>query len=198
MPADPRTSTDFVAAALDVLAAHGSEGLTVAALCRALHVTKGSFYHHFAGMPAFVTALLAYWETEHSDRLIATSRATADPLDRVGVLTDIAVDLPHAAESAIRAWARSNPAVARVQARVDAHRERHLVDAFRELGLGRATATLHARTALALLVGAQHRGPVRPRELRAMFGRLDEALLAELPAADARRVRTVLAAQSRR
>ncbi len=192
MAGEPRTAVDYVVAALDVLADEGSDGLTIAALCRVLQVTKGSFYHHFTGMPAFTTALLAYWESEHSERLIAISVQTPDPVERIGVLTDIAVSLPHAAESAIRAWARSSPEVARVQTRVDRRRERHLVEAFRAIGLEPALATLQARMALALLIGAQHRGPVRPPELRAMFVRLSGAFLADVPAAQRRRLREVL------
>lgn len=193
MPGETRTSTDFVAAALDLLAESGSEGLTIAALCARLQVTKGSFYHHFDGVPAFVTALLEYWETEHSDRLIALSAATPDPIERLGVLTGIALALPHAAESAIRAWARSNAEVAEVQLRVDAHRETHLTDAFRALGISRPVALLQARMALALLVGAQSRPPVSPRELRAMFVRLTDAFLGDLSPADAHRLKAALA-----
>ena len=192
MPVGPRTSTDYVVAALGVLADHGADGLTVAALCGALGTTKGSFYHHFDGMPAFTTALLAYWETEHSERLIATSRATADPVDRVGVLTDIALDLPHAAESAIRAWSRSSAEVALVQGRVDAHREAHLTDAFEELGLSPTYARLQARMAMALLIGAQHRGPVDRAELRTMLERLDAVFVPDLDAVTRRRLSELL------
>jgi AcrR family transcriptional regulator len=193
MPADPLGADDYVRAALDVLAHSGSEGLTIAALCRRLAVTKGSFYHHFDGMPAFTTALLHYWETEHSDRLIATSKAVPDPVERIGVLTDIAVDLPHAAESAIRAWARSNPEVSKAQARVDAHREKHLTDAFRAVGLARADAVLQARLALAVMIGMQARGPFRGTELRAMYAHLNEALADQLSPADSLRLRALLA-----
>jgi AcrR family transcriptional regulator len=193
MAADPRTSQDYVAAALDVLAERGADGLTIAALCRSLGMTKGSFYHHFDGMPAFTTALLAYWEREHSDRLIAVSKQAADPVTRIALLTDIAVSLPHAAESALRSWARSNPEVAAAQTRVDARRERHLVEAFRAVGLDRPTALLQARMAMALLVGAQLRGTVGPRELRAMFVRLNAPLLADVAGPQRRRLRAALA-----
>jgi AcrR family transcriptional regulator len=186
-------ATDYVVAALDVLAETGSEGLTIATLCRRLEVTKGSFYHHFAGMPAFTSALLRYWEREHSERLIAISAQTPDAVERIGVLTDIAVSLPHAAESAIRAWARSSPEVAQVQARVDRRRERHLDEAFRAVGLTPELARLQARMALALLIGAQHRGPVRKPDLRAMFVRLSGAFLADVPGPQRRRLRAVLA-----
>jgi AcrR family transcriptional regulator len=192
MATDPRSATDFVAAALDVLADQGSDGLTIAALCSAVGVTKGSFYHHFDGMPGFVTALLSYWEAEHSERLITISRDTPDPVHRIGVLLEIAVALPHAAESAIRGWARSSPEVAAVQSRVDAGRERHLAEAFRALGLEGPTALLQARMALSLLIGVQLRGPVLAPELRAMFVRLNGAFLPDLPDEQGARLEALL------
>lgn len=50
---------DWFDAAFAVLAEHGPGGLTVPALCERRWVTKGSFYHHFAGLPAFTAALVA-------------------------------------------------------------------------------------------------------------------------------------------
>ena len=74
------TAEDYFREALSILGEHGSDAMTIALLCERLDVTKGSFYHHFGGMPGFVDQLLAFWEREHSDRLIAISRAvTSSP-----------------------------------------------------------------------------------------------------------------------
>lgn len=120
--------------ALAILGEQGSEALTIAVLCEGLDVTKGSFYHHFGSMAGFVANLLAFWEREHSDRLIAMSRAQPDPTLRITTITEIGVNLPHAPESAIRAWGRSNPIVAQAVARVDRRRERHLFESISALG----------------------------------------------------------------
>ncbi|HET8583154.1 MAG TPA: TetR/AcrR family transcriptional regulator, partial [Jatrophihabitans sp.] len=90
------TAEDYYREALAVLGEHGSEAMTIAVLCERLDVTKGSFYHHFGGLPGFVEGLLAYWEREHSDRLIAISKAQPDPSLRIATLTDMGVHLPHA------------------------------------------------------------------------------------------------------
>ncbi len=164
------SAEDYFRAAFDVLGESGSEGLTIAALCQRLEVTKGSFYHHFGGMPGFVTALLAFWESEHSDRLIMMSRQQPDPTLRINGLIELAVGLPHASEAAIRAWARSNPEVAEVTARVDRRRERHISDATVALGIDRPAARLLGRIAMNLLIGAQQREqPVDLKRLRQMF-----------------------------
>jgi AcrR family transcriptional regulator len=158
---------DYYREAFDVLGESGSEALTINVLCERLQVTKGSFYHHFGGMPAFVEALLLFWESEHSDRLIAISKAQPDPTLRIATLIDIAMALPHATEAAIRAWARSNAEVSTVTVRVDRRRERHITDAIVALGLDRPPARLLARMTMNLLVGTQQREqPVDPKRLR--------------------------------
>ena len=174
------TAEDYFREALSVLGEYGSEAMTIAVLCDRLEVTKGSFYHHFGGMPGFVGQLLAYWESEHSERLIAISKAQPDPTLRIMTLTDLAVGLPHGPEAAIRAWGRSNPEVAEVTARVDKRRERHTVDAVAALGLDRARARLFARIAMNVLVGVQQREhPVDLKRLRQMFEELNRVIFAE-------------------
>ncbi len=174
------TPEDYFREALAVLGDYGSDGLTIAVLCERLQITKGSFYHHFGGMPGFVTQLLEYWEREHSERLIKMSKAQHDPTLRVRGLTDLGVQLPHAPEAAIRAWGRSHPEVAEVTARVDRRRERHLVDAVAALGIDRARARLLARIGLTLLIGTQQREhQVDLKRLRAMFEETNKLIFLE-------------------
>ena len=171
---------DYYRAAFDVLGESGSETLTINALCERLQVTKGSFYHHFGSMPAFVDALLLFWEAEHSERLIAISKAQPDPTLRIAALIDIAVSLPHASEAAIRAWARSNAEVNEVTVRVDRKRERHITDAIVALGLDRPPARLLARMTLNLLIGAQQREqPVDLKRLRQSFEEFQKLIFLE-------------------
>ena len=174
------TQEDYYREALAVLGDHGSDGLTIAALCERLRVTKGSFYHHFGGMPGFVTQLLDYWAREHSERLIKISKAQPDPTSRILMLTDMGVHLPHAPEAAIRAWGRSSAEVAEVTARVDRRRERHLSDAITALGIDRARARLLARLGLTVLIGAQQReNPVDLKRLRAIFEETNKLIFIE-------------------
>ena len=174
------TPEDYFREALSVLGEYGSEALTIAILCDRLQVTKGSFYHHFGGMPGFVTQLLGYWEQEHSERLIKLSKAQPDPTLRILTLTDLGVHLPHGPEAAIRAWGRSSQEVAEVTARVDRRRERHLTDAIAALGIDRSRARLLGRIGLTLLVGAQQREhPVDLKRLRAMFEETNKLIFLE-------------------
>ena len=174
------TPEDYFREALAVLGESGSEAMTIAILCDRLDVTKGSFYHHFGGMPGFVSQLLEYWEREHSERLIKISKAQPDPTLRIFTLTEMGVGLPHASEAAIRAWGRSSPEVAEATARVDRRRERHLVEAVSALGIDRTRARVLARIALNVLVGVQQREhPVDLKRLRQMFEEVNKLVFLE-------------------
>ena len=171
---------DYFAEALAILGEHGSQALTINALCERLQVTKGSFYHHFGGLPGFVDQLLAYWEHEHGTRLIALSKALPDPAVRITTMTDMGVNLPHASESAIRAWGRSNPEVAAAVQRVDKRRERHVLDTIAALGVERARARLLARIAVDLLIGMQTREvPPDPKRVRQELEEVQRLVLRE-------------------
>lgn len=174
------SADDYYRVALDVLGEVGSEAMTIAVLCERLDVTKGSFYHHFGGLPGFVDGLLTFWESEHSERLIALSAAQPDPALRFHNLTALGVGLPHASEAAMRAWGRSNPAVAEVVARVDKRRERHVADSMVALGVERPRARLFTRMALNMMIGAQLReSPLDVRKLRLAFEELNRIVFLE-------------------
>ena len=187
------TADDYFREALAVLGEQGSQAMTIASLCERLEVTKGSFYHHFGGMPSFVDQLLAYWEREHSERLIAISRAQPDPTLRIATLTEMAVNLPHASESAIRAWGRSNPDVGEVTARVDKRRERHVVDAIAAIGVDRGRARLLGRIAVDLLIGIQQREvPPDLKRVRQMYEEITKLAMLEADPTLARRARQTI------
>ena len=186
------SADDYFTHALVVLGQHGPEGLTIAALCERLQVTKGSFYHHFGALPGFVDALLLFWESEHSARLIETSTAQPDPALRILTLTDMAIGLPHAPEAAIRAWARSNDLAAQAVGRVDRRRDRAVMDALVVIGIDRVRARMWSRLALSLLIGVQSRERIVDlRRLRQMF---EEVLQVVFTEADPRLAERLIAA----
>lgn len=184
------TADDYFREALVVVGENGSQALTIATMCERLEVTKGSFYHHFGGMPGFVEQLLSYWEAEHSERLIALSRTEPDAGARILRLGDVAVGLPHESEAAIRAWGRSRPDVAVVVARVDKRRERHLSDTIAAVGIARPRARLLARIVLNLLIGTQQREqPVDLKRLRQMLEEYTKLIFLEAELDGANRIR---------
>ncbi len=84
-------------------------------------MTKGSFYHHFSGIDAFVDALLQAWEASFAGIL---ERSTgSDPLRQAEATLAVMAGLPHETEAALRAWALSNASVAAAVRRQDRARE---------------------------------------------------------------------------
>jgi AcrR family transcriptional regulator len=161
---------DYFEVGMDLLAEGGLASVTIANLCERLGVTKGSFYHHFVGGPDFQQRLLAYWAEDRAAQLIEMVEATPNPLDRITMMKHMGVELHHEAESAIRAWARSDPRAAETQRRVDAEREGALTEAFVAAGIPRKKASTLAQIGLAILIGNQQQtSPVDRKRLAVMF-----------------------------
>jgi AcrR family transcriptional regulator len=172
--AESLTRASYFTVALEILASEGPAALTIAELCQRLGVTKGSFYHHFVGRSQFVDALLDYWATEHASRLISISESIADPLERMAVLKNIAITLPHDAEAAIRAWSSQDERVAAVQAEVDQARRDHLRDSYVQAGIAEPRASLLATIAMSVLAGMQQIvRPADPVVVRQIFEQLE-------------------------
>jgi AcrR family transcriptional regulator len=163
----------FFTAAMALLARDGRSGLRLAALCRDVGVTSGSFYHHFGGWDDFVDALLEHWETVDTHRLADLAGREPDPEGRLDVLKHLALTFPHEAETAIRAWAHGDARVAVVQARVDEQRRRVVADALVAADVDDERAGRLADLALAVLIGRQQRlGPTDVGELLVLFDEL--------------------------
>jgi len=163
--------TQYFTTAMDLLAAHGPAELKIGTLCGALGVTSGSFYHHFDGWSGFVRGLLEFWEVEQTARIVAlTQSATDDPVERLDVLKRLAVDLPHAAEAAIRSWAALDGDVGLALRRIDARRLAALEDVLAGAIPDRAVAARLASFGQSMLVGFQQiHHPPDPELLRRLL-----------------------------
>ena len=182
MSAEPLAVEDYFVDALRLLGDTGSDGLTIAVLCERLGVTKGSFYHHFGAMPAFVTALIGYWEADQAARLTALPRPDGYPAEQLESLVETALDLPYPVERAIRAWGATNADIAAAQARVDRRRERRAADTLVGLGLDRDHARQLARLALSALAGVQLRDEAWDRRrMRLVLDELARLVLRDIP-----------------
>jgi AcrR family transcriptional regulator len=178
----------YFTAAMRILAGEGASGLKIGTLCRALGVTSGSFYHHFDGWPGFVRGLLEYWEAEQTQRIARLAQATADPFHRVELLKQLAIDLPHEAEAAIRAWATLDTEVDSAQRRVDVQRQAEVQDTIAGVVGDHEVAAQLAELGMAILVGFQQLGkPPEAGRLAFLFQEYQN-LIARYAAGDAGRV----------
>ncbi|MBF6139869.1 TetR/AcrR family transcriptional regulator [Nocardia farcinica] len=115
----------WVDAGLSALATGGVDAVRVEALAKALGVTKGGFYGHFADRDALLTAMLDTWEREAVDNVVEQiEHAEGSVLDKArlaGHLT-FSSDRLLPIDLAVRDWARRDPAVAERLRRVDNRR----------------------------------------------------------------------------
>jgi AcrR family transcriptional regulator len=147
------TKHRFFVAGMEILAEDGLAGLKLAALCRRVGVTSGSFYHFFDSWQDFTRQLVESWRDERTLQAAELARAEVDPAERVELLLRLGVSLPHSAEAAIRVWAGIDPEVAKIQESVDRERLDTVTEAFRELTDDPFEATDLARVAFYVVVG---------------------------------------------
>ena len=181
-PVKRHVAVDFFDEAMAVLSASGFPALTANGLCNRMGLTRGSFYHHFESFDDFVDQLLTYWEEHFSRDLIARS-TSADLMTQARMQAEFAVDLPHEAEAALRAWGTVNQRVADALHEVDRLRHRELVASLRRHGVTARRAETYATIALTTLVGMQvSQRPFDRAALRKVYRELATALGANLMA----------------
>jgi AcrR family transcriptional regulator len=129
MVAQTRTTRGtWIDAGLRALAAGGPDAVRVDLLAKALGVTRGGFYHLFAGRQVFLDALLDTWEHRSTDEVL--DRVEIEGGDakakvrKAGMLTFSRELLP--IDLAVRDWARRDNAVAKRLRRVDNRRMDYL------------------------------------------------------------------------
>ena len=143
----------YYVAGLQILAEDGYGGLKLAPLCARLGVTTGAFYHSFESWQDYTSRLIDHWHTERTTRTSELARSEGDVHERIDLLMQAGISLPHSAEAAIRVWAGIDPAVAAVQEDVDRERLDAVREAFEALIGDPKRAAVLARAALYLLIG---------------------------------------------
>lgn len=173
---------EYFDAALEILSSDGYGGLKLAPLCRLLKVTTGSFYNYFDSWSVFKTQLLQVWLEGRTLQLVEVAKTEAEPLRRLDLLVDFASNLPHRAESAIRAWSHSDSEVRQVQGDVDAQRFSVVRGAMSALFDDEETAEYYTHLGLYILIGFQQLEPPQDvKYLRWSLNRLIRDVVDALP-----------------
>lgn len=141
MKAQRLNPDSWLTAGFRALAEHGPVVLKAEPLARIVGTTKGSFYWHFADVPAFHAAMMEKWRDAAiagiNDALV-DDLSSAQNLRRLAETITTGADAAlggAAVEPALRAWARSNGSVADMLARIDALRIAHLNKLLVEIGI---------------------------------------------------------------
>jgi AcrR family transcriptional regulator len=155
MPRQRLSKADWVQAALDALARGGVAAVRVDVLANRLDITRGSFYWHFPGRDALLTAALEEWERTITTGIIERLEKVTSPQERLRAILELAYFTPGSAnrvEPALAADA-GHPIVAPALRRVTVARLRFLTELYTDLGLDPATARHRALVSYAAFIG---------------------------------------------
>jgi AcrR family transcriptional regulator len=156
-------------AAREINCDQGSDAVTVAAMCERLGVTKGSFHHHFATMPAFVAWVAEYWETNFRT-LQEVAEREPDPIRRLEIMFFSTYALDPVMESAWMAWGWSAPPINDALRRVERAAEVTLARTLAEITGDTETAALLAEFSAGLSIGMIVWRPTLDAETRGLIG----------------------------
>lgn len=171
------TRTHWLEEGLIILRESGEAGLTVERLCVSLERTKGSFYHHFRDMEAYLDGLLAHWEAKHTSAPILAAAAGAGFEERRRRLDESVVALDMKLEVAVRAWGLRDPRARAALLRVDARRIDYLAELYALVHGKGPLARQLADLEYATFVGMQQILPaLSARRYHALYAALKRAL----------------------
>lgn len=174
MTDDRLTSRDWVSAGLKALAKTGFTALKADTLSKALGVSRGSFYWHFADVGAFHAAVLQRWREVAYENVVQEIEGTAE--SRVAALLDRAFRADVRLEQAMRSWAKARSVVETV----DAKRLKYIRGLLTEAGLASDEASARARILYWAYLGqGLSATKPAPTELRRILGELARLATAE-------------------
>jgi len=143
--ADQLSAGDWLDQGLRTLARSGFTALKAEPLAKAMGVSRGSFYWHFADIAAFHAAILKHWREVAAERIIVNVEAASKDSNPLPLLLRQAFGGKPALENAVRTWASFDPvARAAVQA-IDRRRLGYVESQLKASGLSDDVAAARAR-----------------------------------------------------
>ena len=171
--ADQLSAQDWLDQGLRTLAKSGFTALKAEPLAKAMGVSRGSFYWHFADIAAFHAAILKHWREVAAEQVIAGLEASAREVDPMSLLLRGAFGNKQALEKAVRSWATVDPkARAAVQA-IDRRRLSYIEGLLKRSGLSDNVALGRAQILYWTFVGfALSDQPLPPSKQQAVVDEL--------------------------
>ena len=143
--ADQLSAKDWLDQGLRALARSGFTALKAEPLAKAMGVSRGSFYWHFADIAAFHAAILKYWREVAAEQIIANLEAASDHDDPVSLLLRQAFGGKLALENAVRTWATVDPAARSAVQAIDRRRLSYVESMLRASGVSPGVARARAQ-----------------------------------------------------
>lgn len=172
-----KSKQDWLRGGLNILVDRGPDGLNVDTLTGHLGVSKGSFYHHFAGLAEYRSQLLAHLEQIGFADVVAQVDDALPASEQLDQLTSELSRLDLSGDRALRLWAERDREARALVERLDRRRMAYLTQLLTQVLGDRAEAEAFARMGYALFLGAgQMRPPMEGEEYRQMTQRLSRLL----------------------
>jgi AcrR family transcriptional regulator len=176
---DQLSARDWLDQGLKALAASGHAALKAEPLAKAMGVSRGSFYWHFADIGAFHAAILKQWREVAAEQIIANVEAAAKHENPLPVLLRQAFSGKLALEKAVRSWATFDAAARAAVQAIDRRRLEYVESLLRAAGLPPETAQARAQILYWAFLGSALADKPLPKPQQQTI--LDELLRMALP-----------------
>ena len=142
---DQLSARDWVDQGLKTLANSGFTALKAEPLAKALGVSRGSFYWHFADIAAFHAAILARWHEVAAEQIIANVEAASKDENPLALLLRRVFGERLVLERAVRTWASVDPAARTAVQAIDRRRLSYVEGLLAQSGLSAEIARARAQ-----------------------------------------------------
>ena len=142
---DQLSARDWLDQGLKTLAKDGFTALKAEPLAKAMRVSRGSFYWHFADIAAYHAAILARWHEVAAEQIIANVEAASKDENPLALLLRRVFGERLMLERAVRTWASVDPAARAAVQAIDRRRLSYVESLLTQAGLSAELARARAQ-----------------------------------------------------
>ena len=142
---DQLSAKDWLDQGLKALANRGFTALKAEPLAKAMGVSRGSFYWHFADIAAFHAAILERWHEVAAEQIIANVGAASNDENPLALLLRRVFGERLTLERAVRTWASVDPAARAAVQAIDRRRLSYVESLLTQSGLSADAARARAQ-----------------------------------------------------
>ena len=142
---DQLTASDWLDQGFKTLAKDGFTALKAEPLAKAMRVSRGSFYWHFADIAAYHAAILARWHEVAAEQIIANVEAASKDENPLALLLRRVFSERLMLERAVRTWASVDPAARAAVQAIDRRRLSYVESLLTQTGLSAELARARAQ-----------------------------------------------------
>ena len=142
---DQLSAKDWLDQGLKTLAKSGFTALKAEPLAKAMGVSRGSFYWHFADIGAYHAAILKRWREIAAEQIIAGVEAASGDANPLEVLLRRVFGERLTIENAVRTWASVDPAARAAVQAIDRRRLGYVEGLLTQSGLAAEVARARAQ-----------------------------------------------------